>query len=169
MLNNRGWVLLVPSHRTLVKTRRKVSYHTSSLSPVVTPCYRLVPAMRKRERAFAALAILGSFIGGVGLICLSVFDTIRYTSLHRIFLLVFIVGVSISAIFSVCEVRSVASTTVHNQTLMQHSLVTRHSIDGCLKIMMMSRNSDPHILRRRSLPLPSSCSQSPLPSGCTQT
>lgn len=73
--------------------------------------------MRKRERAFAALAIFGSFVGGVGLICLSVFDTKRYSSLHRIFLLVFILGVSISAIFSVCEVRSVASTTALNQTL----------------------------------------------------
>jgi len=64
---------------------------------------RLVPAMRRREGVFAALAILGSFIGGVGLICLSVFDTKRYTSLHRVFLLVFILGVSISAIFSVVE------------------------------------------------------------------
>jgi hypothetical protein len=68
--------------------------------------------MRKRERAFAALAILGSFIGGVGLICLSVFDTKRYTSLHRIFLLVFILGVGLSAIFSVIEVRSAAPPTI---------------------------------------------------------
>ena len=65
---------------------------------------RLVPAMRRRERAFAALAIFGSFVGGVGLICLSVFDTKLYTSLHRVFLLVFILGVGISAIFSVGEV-----------------------------------------------------------------
>ena len=74
--------------------------------------------MRKREHVFAAFAILGSFIGGVGLICLAAFDTKRYTSLHRIFLLVFILGVGISAIFSVIEVRSVASTTAHFQTLM---------------------------------------------------
>jgi len=72
--------------------------------------------MRKRENAFAALAILGSFIGGVGLICLAVFDTKRYTSLHRVFLLVFILGVGISAIFSVIEVRSTASTTTHDRT-----------------------------------------------------
>ena len=67
--------------------------------------------MRKREHVFAALAILGSLIGGVGLICLSIFDTKRYTSLHRVFLLVFIVGVGISAMFTVIEVRPVASVT----------------------------------------------------------
>ena len=67
--------------------------------------------MRKREHVFAALAILGSLIGGVGLICLSVFDTKRYTSLHRVFLLVFILGVGISAMFTVIEVPPAASVT----------------------------------------------------------
>ena len=66
--------------------------------------------MRKRGHVFAVLAILGSLIGGVGLICLSVFDTKRFTSLHRVFLLVFILGVIISAIFTVIEVRSPAQT-----------------------------------------------------------
>lgn len=62
--------------------------------------------MRKCEHILAALAILGSFIGGIGLICLAAFDTKRHTSLHRVFLLVFIFGVGISAIFTVSEVRS---------------------------------------------------------------
>ena len=66
--------------------------------------------MRTREHVYAALAILGSLIGGVGLICLSIFDTKRFTSLHRVFLLVFILGVAISAIFTVIEVCSAAST-----------------------------------------------------------
>ena len=61
--------------------------------------------MRRRERVFSGLAILGSFIGGCGLILLSIFDTKRFTSLHRVFLLVFIVGVGLSAIFTVIEVR----------------------------------------------------------------
>jgi len=69
--------------------------------------------MRKREHVFAALAILGSLIGGVGLICLSVFDTKRHPSLHRVFLLVFMLGVVVSAIFTVIEVCSVTSTTTH--------------------------------------------------------
>ena len=55
------------------------------------------------------LAILGSFIGGCGLILLSIFDTKRFTSLHRVFLLVFIVGVGLSAIFTVIEVRRASS------------------------------------------------------------
>lgn len=60
--------------------------------------------MRRRERVFSSLAILGSFIGGAGLILLSGFDTKRYTTLHRLFLLIFIVGVGLSAIFTVVEV-----------------------------------------------------------------
>ena len=61
--------------------------------------------MRRRERALSILAIFGSFIGGAGLILLSVFDTKRHSSAHRAFLLVFIVGVGLSAIFTVIEVR----------------------------------------------------------------
>ncbi|KAG6888929.1 hypothetical protein C0995_004942 [Termitomyces sp. Mi166 len=61
--------------------------------------------MRRRELVFSCLAILGSFIGGLGLILLSIFDTKRYTSAHRSFLLVFIVGVALSAIFTVIEYR----------------------------------------------------------------
>lgn len=60
--------------------------------------------MRRRERAFSTLAILGSFLGGAGLILLSIFDTKRHPSLHRGFLLLFIVGVGLSAIFTVIEV-----------------------------------------------------------------
>jgi len=59
--------------------------------------------MRRREQVFSVLAILGSFIGGAGLILLSVFDTKRFSSAHRIFLLVFMVGVALSAIFTVVE------------------------------------------------------------------
>ncbi|KAF5371851.1 hypothetical protein D9615_009542 [Tricholomella constricta] len=66
---------------------------------------RLVPNMRKREFVFSYLAIFGSLVGGVGLILLTVFDTQRHPSLHRVFLLVFIVGVALSAIFTVIEYR----------------------------------------------------------------
>jgi len=66
---------------------------------------RLIPTMRRRERVFSSLAILGSFIGGAGLILLSIFDTKRHPSLHRVFLLVFILGVGFSAIFTVIEYR----------------------------------------------------------------
>ncbi|KAL4248003.1 hypothetical protein ABKN59_002352 [Abortiporus biennis] len=66
---------------------------------------RLIPTMRRREKVFSSLAILGSFIGGLGLILLSIFDTKRYQNAHRAFLLVFIVGVGLSAIFTVIEYR----------------------------------------------------------------
>ena len=61
--------------------------------------------MRVREKVFSALAILSSVVSGVALILLSVFDTERYTTLHRLFLLIFMLGVWFTAIFSVAEVR----------------------------------------------------------------
>ena len=66
--------------------------------------YRLPPDMRVREKVFSALAILSSAVAGVGLILLSVFDTKHFTTLHRLFLLVFMLGVWLTAICSVVEV-----------------------------------------------------------------
>ncbi|KAF9475103.1 hypothetical protein BDN70DRAFT_865353 [Pholiota conissans] len=66
---------------------------------------RLMPNLRKRERVFSILAIIGAAIGGLGLLFLSIFDTKRFTRAHRVFLLVFIVGVGLSAIFSIIEYR----------------------------------------------------------------
>jgi len=66
---------------------------------------RLMPNMRTRERVLSSLAILGSVIGGAGLILLSVFDTRRHPKAHDAFLLVFIVGVALSAIFTIVEFR----------------------------------------------------------------
>ena len=60
--------------------------------------------MRRRERVLATLAIIFAFVGMCGLILLSIFDTKRHPSLHRVFLLVFILGVGLSAIFTVAEV-----------------------------------------------------------------
>lgn len=66
---------------------------------------RLVPNMRMRERVFGTLAVFGSLVGGAGLILLSVFDTKRHSDLHRIFLLIFMLGVALSALFTVVEYR----------------------------------------------------------------
>ncbi|KAI0346168.1 hypothetical protein BDW22DRAFT_1405114 [Trametopsis cervina] len=73
---------------------------------------RLIPEMRRRERVFSILAILGSFLGGAGLILLSIFDTKRHSSAHRGFLLLFIVGVGLSAIFTVIETRWISKDFV---------------------------------------------------------
>ncbi|KAJ7284586.1 Frag1/DRAM/Sfk1 [Mycena rebaudengoi] len=66
---------------------------------------RLISTMRRREKVFSVLAVFGSFLGGTGLILLSVFDTDRYTQLHRIFLLLFMVGIALSSIFTIIEYR----------------------------------------------------------------
>lgn len=65
------------------------------------------------------LAILSSVVAGASLILLSVFDTKHYTTAHRLFLLFFMIGVWLTAIFAVIEVcywqsvRSFVLITVH--------------------------------------------------------
>lgn len=86
---------------------------------------RLLPNMRRREKVMSTLAIIWSFIGGVGVraslrqfvviangifiqvILLSIFDTKRHPRLHRVFLLVFVAGTAFSAIFTIIEVGSI--------------------------------------------------------------
>ncbi|GJE94770.1 Frag1/DRAM/Sfk1 family protein [Phanerochaete sordida] len=78
---------------------------------------RLIAEMRRRERVFSILAIIGSFIGGLGLLLLSIFDTKRHPSLHRVFLLVFIIGVGLSAIFTIIEYRWISHDFVELRKL----------------------------------------------------
>ena len=51
------------------------------------------------EKALSVLAIASAIAGTVGLICLSIFDTVRNPTLHNRFLAVFIVGYVLAAIF----------------------------------------------------------------------
>lgn len=60
---------------------------------------RLAPNTRTREKVLSGLAIVFGIIGTVGLILLSIFDTVRHDTLHDIFLFLFIVGYVFSAIF----------------------------------------------------------------------
>jgi len=60
---------------------------------------RLVPNTTVLEKVLVVLTILFAVVGTVGLICLSIFDTYRHPKLHDIFLLLFIGGYLISAIF----------------------------------------------------------------------
>jgi len=64
---------------------------------------RLLPNTSTGQRIFSIIAIIGALAGGAGLILLSVFDTKRYMTLHRVFLAVFCVGVLVSALFTVLE------------------------------------------------------------------
>ena len=69
---------------------------------------RLLPNMRRREKVMSVLAIIGAMIGSLGLVLLAVYDTVRYETTHRIFLLVFMMGVALSAIFTVIEVSHIS-------------------------------------------------------------
>ncbi|KAF4613984.1 hypothetical protein D9613_007632 [Agrocybe pediades] len=69
---------------------------------------RLMPNQRKRELVLSYLAIVGSIIGAVGLLFLSIFDTKRFSRAHRVFLLIFMLGVALSAIFTILQYRYVS-------------------------------------------------------------
>ncbi|KAK8041148.1 Frag1/DRAM/Sfk1 family protein [Apiospora phragmitis] len=60
---------------------------------------RLVPNVSVTEKVLSGLTIFFAFIGTVGLTCLSGFDTAHYHTLHDIFLLLFIAGYLLSAVF----------------------------------------------------------------------
>ena len=108
VLNHSHVLCHVPRCREVAALPRPVCHAVSFVMLSMFPTIRLtrlVPTMRRRERILSTLAILGSIIGGAGLILLSIFDTKRHHSAHRIFLLVFIVGVALSAIFTIAEVR----------------------------------------------------------------
>ncbi|KFY39156.1 hypothetical protein V494_04101 [Pseudogymnoascus sp. VKM F-4513 (FW-928)] len=55
------------------------------------------------EKIFMYLSMLGALAGTVGLICLSILDTLRHPHFHNRFLIVFMVGYVVSAIFICAE------------------------------------------------------------------
>ncbi|KAL2128903.1 hypothetical protein VTI74DRAFT_8498 [Chaetomium olivicolor] len=60
---------------------------------------RLAPNTSTGEKVLSGLTIVFAVVGTVGLILLSVFDTARYPRQHDVFLLLFIAGYVLSAIF----------------------------------------------------------------------
>lgn len=60
---------------------------------------RLTPNTTTGEKVLAGLTIAFAIVGTAGLILLSIFDTAHYPRLHDIFLLLFIAGYVLSAIF----------------------------------------------------------------------
>lgn len=65
---------------------------------------------RRLEWWTDALSLLFGTMGAVALVLLTVFDTKRYTSLHRLFLFLFMLGVVLSAIFTTIEYRRLGRT-----------------------------------------------------------
>lgn len=98
---------------------------------------RLVPEMRKRERVLGILAVVGAFIAMWGLILLSGFDTLHHTTLHRLFLLLFILGVSLSAIFTVVEYRWVAQDHPRMHEL-RRAYIAKAIIAGALILLAIA-------------------------------
>ncbi|KAI0368675.1 hypothetical protein BV20DRAFT_969066 [Pilatotrama ljubarskyi] len=98
---------------------------------------RLVANMRRRERVLSCLSIFFASVGMCGLILLSIFDTKRHPSLHRVFLLVFIVGVGLSAIFTVSEYRWISHDFVEIRKL-KHAYIAKGTIAGILILLAIA-------------------------------
>jgi Frag1/DRAM/Sfk1 family len=64
---------------------------------------RLAANTTTTEKILSGLSMVFALIGTAGLILLSIFDTLRHPTLHDIFLLLFIAGFVISAIFICAE------------------------------------------------------------------
>jgi len=60
---------------------------------------RLVANTSFFQKLLSWLSMFFAGVGTVGLICLSIFDTLRHPTLHDLFLLLFIAGYVISAVF----------------------------------------------------------------------
>ncbi len=64
---------------------------------------RLVPNSTAGEKVLSGLTVATALIGTAGLSLLSVFDVLRHKNLHDGFLLLFIAGYVLSAVFICCE------------------------------------------------------------------
>lgn len=64
---------------------------------------RLAKNTATTDKALGALTIVFAVIGTIGLIMLGIFDTLRYPKAHDIFILLFIAGFLLSAIFMCWE------------------------------------------------------------------
>jgi hypothetical protein len=72
---------------------------------------RLVPNSSKGEKILSGLSIFFAFVGTIGLCFLSGFDTLRYPLLHNLFLLFFIAGYLLSAVFICWEYQRLGIST----------------------------------------------------------
>lgn len=64
---------------------------------------RLHPNTSWWQKTWSIIAILGAIVGAAGLILLAIFDTLRHPTLHDVFLVLFIGGYIVSAIFVCIE------------------------------------------------------------------
>lgn len=95
---------------------------------------RLHADLHRREKLFSYLAILGSVIGGLGLILLSCFNDNSFDTEHDSFLAVFIIGVALSAIFIIVEYRWLSHNCPDHKKL-RVAYVVKGIIAGILIIL----------------------------------
>lgn len=60
---------------------------------------RLARNTTRMEKILSGISIFFALVGTIGLIALSIFDTLRHPQLHNVFLFLFIFGYVVSAIF----------------------------------------------------------------------
>jgi hypothetical protein len=77
---------------------------------------RLVPNTSVGEKVLSGLTIVFAIVGTVGLTFLSGFDTAHYPRLHDIFLLLFIAGYLLSAIFICWEYQRLGISELRPET-----------------------------------------------------
>ncbi|KAK3944161.1 Frag1/DRAM/Sfk1 family-domain-containing protein [Diplogelasinospora grovesii] len=78
---------------------------------------RLVPNATIGEKVLSGLTIAFAVVGTAGLILLSIFDTARHPKLHDIFLLLFITGYVLSAIFICWEYQRLGARYTEHRVL----------------------------------------------------
>jgi hypothetical protein len=72
---------------------------------------RLAANISMTEKVLSWLSMFFALVGTAGLILLSIYDTLRHKALHDIFLLLFIAGYVISAIFICWEYQRLGAST----------------------------------------------------------
>lgn len=78
---------------------------------------RLAANISMTEKVLSGLSMVFALVGTAGLILLSIFDTLRYPTLHDIFLLLFVVGYVVSAIFICWEYQRLGTRKFYFRSL----------------------------------------------------
>lgn len=73
--------------------------------------------IHRLERTLDILSVLAGLIAAVSILLLAIFDTRRHPSLHKFFLLMFMLGVIFSALFTTIEYRRLGRTFTEHPIL----------------------------------------------------
>lgn len=103
---------------------------------------RLVPETSTAQKVLSGISIIFAAIGTAGLILLSIFDTLHHPKLHDIFLLLFIAGYILSAIFICWEYQRLGHH-YHDHKILRYSFYIKLAfilIELCLAIAFAVTN-----------------------------